>query len=347
VRRLRIALETQFAYGTPTGLGVYARSLAAALKATGDIDLVELRDEGSDVWRFDRRLYWDQFRAPALAAAARADLVHFTGGTLPMRPPHPCVLSVHDLAWLHDAVSGRPYARWYFGALQASFARRADLIVTDTQVMRRQIIASLDVADDRVVVCGCGIDPSWFDVKREPATPPYLLCVGTVEERKDLITLVRSLVDLPHMRLVSAGPHTLYAGIVRGVASESAVADRVDLLGFVDDAALRSLYAGATAFVFPSRYEGFGLPPLQALAAGVPVVAADIPVLREVLGPWARYGRPGDPASFAQQVRALAGDPGRARELAEGGRQHAAGFTWQAVAHKLIALYRSLAPASG
>ena len=339
MRRVRIALETQFAYGMPTGLGVYARSLASALKANGDVDVVELHDERLDVWRFDRRLCWDQFRAPALAAAARADLVHFTGGTLPLRPPHPCVLSVHDLAWLHEAVSGRPYARWYFGPLQASLGRRADLIVTDTQVMREHITGALRVAHDRVVVCGCGIDPSWFDIKHEPATPPYVLCVGTVEERKDLITAVRSLVELPHMRLLSAGPHTPYAARVRRAAQECDVGDRVELLGFVRDAALRSLYAGATAFVFPSRYEGFGLPPLQALAAGLPVVAADIPVLREVLGPCARFATPGDPASFAKQLKDVVVAPGQLREVAQNGQRHAAGFTWPVVARRLIGLY--------
>ncbi|HEV2037696.1 MAG TPA: glycosyltransferase family 1 protein, partial [Candidatus Eremiobacteraceae bacterium] len=283
MKPLRVALETQFASRTPTGLGVYAHNLAAALRARPDIELVELRDPGYDVWRFDRRLYWDQLRAPLLARRSRADVVHFSAGTLPFWTPHPCVLSLHDLAWLDGAVKGRPFSRAYFGAIQRRLARRADRIATDTEVSRNHIVETLALPPSKVAVTGAGVDESWFALARVPDDPPYLLSVGTVEERKDLITAVRALAQLPGYTLVSAGPHTSYAAQVKRAASAAGVAERVELRGFVDDATLQSLYAGATALVFPSRYEGFGLPPLQALAAMVPVVASDIPVLREVL----------------------------------------------------------------
>ena len=342
MRRLRVALETQFALGTPTGLGVYAARLAAALAAREDVDLVELRDPSFDVWRFDRRLFWDQVRAPALAARARADVVHFTGGTLPAATTHPCVLSVHDLAWLDDAVGGRAHSRLYFGALQGWLARRADLIAATTEVVRQHIVQKLHVPASRVAVCGCGVDSSWFEVQHRPVAPPYLLCVGTVEERKDLITIVQALPAIPALRLISAGPHTGYATLVRRAATAAGVLDRVELRGFVDAAALRSLYAGATALVFPSRYEGFGLPPLQALAAGVPVISSDLPVLREVLGDCALFARPGDSESFADLVGLVAaGDP-RAAGLAPRGKERARRLTWDIVAQRMVELYRSL-----
>jgi glycosyltransferase involved in cell wall biosynthesis len=340
MRRVRVAIETQFARGTPTGLGVYARGLSRALAERPDVDVVELADPSFDVWRLDRRVYWDQLRAPQLARRSRADVIHFTGGTLPLLTPHPCVLTLHDLAWLHHAVDGGLHARLYFEALQRRLVTRADRIVTVSQTSREDIVDHLRVAPSTVAVTGEGIDDSWFALERRPIDPPYLLCVGTVEARKDLVTPVRALRELPDFRLISVGPYTSYVTHVVRAVSEANVRERVELRGYVDDADVRSLYEGASALVFPSRYEGFGLPPLQALAAGVPVVASDIPVLREVLGDCAFFARAGEPASFAQSVRAaLAPD---AREKIERGRVHARSFSWSDVAQRVTGVYRSL-----
>lgn len=326
----------------PTGLGVYAQKLASALAARPDVELVELRDAAYDIWRFDRRVYWDQVRAPLLARASRADIVHFTGGTLPLRAPHPCVLTLHDLAWLHGAVTGRPHSRLYFGTIQPRLARQADMIATDTHVARSEIIERLRLPASKVAVTGAGVDASWFETPRASQNPPLLLSVGTVEERKDLITAVRALAALPEFRLISVGPHTPYAKKVMQVAADLALGDRVELLGFVDDATVRSLYARATALVFPSLYEGFGLPPLQALAAGLPVVAADIPVLREVLDDCAFFVRPSDPASFVNGVHAAAKSDAVVRDVVERGRAHARRFTWATVAERTVNVYREV-----
>ena len=342
MKRLRVALETQFASGTPTGLGVYAQKLAGALAARSDVELIELCDSRYDVWRFDRRVYWDQVRAPLLARATRADVVHFTGGTLPLRAPHPCVLTLHDLAWLHGAVAGRAYARLYFGTIQRSLVRQADIIAADTHAAQSEIVERLGLLPSKVAVTGAGVDDSWFETPRAPQDPPLLLSVGTVEERKNLVTAVRALAELPAFRLTSAGPHTPYAHKVIQAAADLGVGERVELLGFVDDATLRSLYARATALVFPSFYEGFGLPPLQALAAGLPVVAADIPVLREVLGDCALFAHPSDPASFADRVRAVCAPDTMVRDLVARGVAHAREFTWAGVAERTVSLYREV-----
>jgi glycosyltransferase involved in cell wall biosynthesis len=153
---------------------------------------------------------------------------------------------------------------------------------------------------------------------------------------------VRALSHVPGYALISAGPHTKYAAQVMRAAAAAGVERRVELRGFVDDAALRSLYAGATALVFPSRYEGFGLPPLQALAAGLPVVASDIPVLREVLGECALFAPAGDPESFAAQLQAVISGDVLVRQKRDAGRMHARRFTWQAVAERMVGLYRSV-----
>jgi len=342
VRKLRVALETQFAYGDATGLGVYAAQLRTALQQRDDVEVVELCDPRFDVWRFDRRLYWDQFAAPRRAAQAQPDVTHFTGGTLPWRTPHPCVLTLHDLAWLRRAVPGRFYGRWYFGALQGRLARRADHIAADTECARRDVIERLGIDPARVAVTGAGVENAFFALERQLADPPFVLSVGTVEERKDLATALRMLVNHPDLRLIAVGPHTRYAQTLRRLAADLGVAQRFEMRGYVEDRTLLALYAGALALVFPSWYEGFGLPPLQALAAQLPVVASDIPVMREVLGDCAWFAPPRDADAFSaalSQVRRAGHD---AKIRIERGRMWARQFTWPAVAEKTVRLYKSL-----
>jgi len=337
--RLRVALETQFAVGTPTGLGIYASGLADALRARDDIEVVELRDDSFDLWRFDRRLYWDQIRAPALAARAKADVVHFTGGTLPLRLSHPTILTLHDLVWVRGVNRGRFYVRWYFGDFQRRLARGADAILVDTEAARVDVADGLDIDPDRVHVVGVGVEDAFFHIVRSVDDPPFVLCVGTVERRKDLVTAVEAIARIPDIRLISAGPLTPYADEVRSTAARLGVSGRVELRGYVDDLTLRDLYARAAALVFPSRYEGFGLPPLQALACGLPVVAARIPVTEEVLGDCAAYVEPGDSRGLAVSLSMVtsSADAG----LTEAGRRRAQMFTWSSVADRAVGRYRA------
>ena len=339
---LRVALETQFAHGTPTGLGVYARQLADALRARDDVDVIEIAEPNFDLWRFDRRFYWDQLRVRRLARQSHADVMHFTGGTLPWWPPHPCVLTLHDLVWLRGANRGRAYVRWYFGNLQPALARQADALVVDTQAARDDVADGLRIDPARIAVGGAGVDARFFNVARAPAAPPYVLCAGTVEERKDLATAVRAIARIPGLRLVSAGPMTHYAVEVHREIARLELWDRVDMRGYVSDDELLDLYARASALIFPSHYEGFGLPPLQALAAGVPVVASRIAVLEEVLGDCALYAQRSDDAAFAAGLEAaLAG--GRAvEERVARGRERAHAFTWPAVAERMMSVYRGV-----
>lgn len=339
---LRVAIETQFARGTPTGLGVYASRLAASLRARSDVEVVELAEPEYDLWRFDRRVYWDQLRVRRLAREAHPDVVHFTGGTLPWRPPHPCVLTLHDLTWLRAANRGRAYVRWYFGRIQPGLARQADAIVVDTEAARHDVADGLGIDPTRIAVTGAGVDERYFEVLRSPAERPYALCVGTVEERKDLVTAVRALARFPQMRLIAVGPLTPYADTVQREIRSLGLDRRVELRGYVGDDELLDLYAHAVALIFPSHYEGFGLPPLQALAAGVPVVASRIPVLEEVLGDCAWYAQRGDDAAFAGQLEVVLAGGAAVDERVARGRTRAGGFTWPSVAERMMAVYRSV-----
>jgi len=239
--------------------------------------------------------------------------------------------------------NGRPYVRWYFGSQQPRHASCADAIVVDTEAAKRDVADGLRLDEARISVAGAAADERFFGITSEPSSLPFVLAVGTVEERKDLATAVRAIAKLDSVRLVSVGPPTRYAEDVRREAERLDVGERVDLRGFVDDATLLRLYASAAALVFPSRYEGFGLPPLQALAAGLPVVASRIPVLEEVLGDCAWYASAGDDEAFAGQLRRVLAGGSKVEERVLRGRFHARSFTWQRVADKLVGLYRAIA----
>ena len=325
-----------------TGLGTYAANIAAALRERRDVELCELCRPNLDVWRFDRRIYWDQIAAPAAARRCKADVTHFTGGTLPLFPPHPCVLTVHDCAWLGGAAAGRLYSKLYFADVQRRLVRKAQRLVTDTQTTRNEIAERLRIDPERVAVVGAGVDGTWFGLQRAPADPPYVLADGTVEARKDLETAVRAIALLPAVRLISVGVHTAYADRVRRTIAQLGLEGRVELRGYVDEQELKTLYRGASALIFPSRYEGFGLPPLQALAARLPVVASGIPVLREVLDDCALFAQPGDVQEFAGCIQRALAHPASLQPLIEKGCARARCFTWESVAQRLVHVYRSL-----
>jgi alpha-1,3-rhamnosyl/mannosyltransferase len=179
----------------------------------------------------------------------------------------------------------------------------------------------------------------------------YVLAIGTVEPRKDLPTLVRAFGQVaggrPGLALVIAGSEGWGGTELDEAIAACPARDRVLRLGWVDDESRDALTKGATVFAYPSRYEGFGLPPLHAMAAGTPVVAGDCGALREVLGDAARLVPPGDADALADALSGLLDDPGQRLDLSRRGRQRAALYSWQACADGIVSLYREALAARG
>ena len=258
-RRVIVALDTQLAVGTATGAGVYERDLAIALRAHG-VDVRELRAPRLDPWRFDRRVLWDQVLLPLQAARSGAALLHAASGTLPFVRTLPTVVTVHDLAWLRVQGHTRAYARAYFGALQSRAYRTAAAIVCDSEFTAREYRELVDPAA-RLDVVHPGVDPRFATIARTPDDAPFALVTGTVEARKNLLVLIEALPAIPRLRIVSAGPFTPYADLVRARAAELHVADRVDLRGYVMRAELDDLYARAVLRAHPVALRRFRLRP--------------------------------------------------------------------------------------
>jgi glycosyltransferase involved in cell wall biosynthesis len=213
-----------------------------------------------------------------------------------------------------------------------------------------EVREDLGVPADRVVAIPSGLAPvTGGDAVaggRLAGGKRYVLALGTIEPRKNLPALVRAFGPVaatdPEVRLVVAGPDGWDRDAFTAAVAGSAQRDRIVRLGYVDPAARRDLLAGATVFAYPSRYEGFGLPPLEAMAVGVPVVAGRAGALPEVLGDAARFVDPADEQELAAALGGLLDDATARDRLVARGRERARRYDWSTTAAAVVELYRSV-----
>ncbi|MCM3887355.1 glycosyltransferase family 1 protein [Frankia sp. R82] len=295
-----------------------------------------------------------------------ADVVHGTNFVLPPLRAARGVLTIHDLSYLRtpDAVSA---ASARYTDLVPRGLRRAAAVLTPSQAVADEVIAAYRLDPALVTPTPLGVDDAWFSTaapdlawRRAHGLPEqYLLFVGSVEPRKNLPVLLEAVrrlhaADSDALPLVLVGPPGWGPALdLAGMPAGSVVT-----AGYLDAEQLRATVAGASVLCFPSRYEGFGLPPLEALAAGVPVVAADIPTVREVTGALldppadlagpvggspVRLVRQGGRDGFADDLATAILDLLTAPGDAEAGRRHARTFTWRRTAERTAAVYRRVA----
>ena len=268
---------------------------------------------------------------PLRAARARALLC--PANLAPLAFPRNVVV-IHDAAALrHPEWYSPAYAAWQRRVLPA-LARRALHVVTVSEFSRNELVDLLQL--ERVSVVAGGVDAAFTpDADAEAArralglTRPYVLCVASQTARKNLAALVPAA-----RQLAADGVEVVVAGGHRPQFAREQGLEALRHLGAVPDALLPGLYAGAEAFALPSLYEGFGLPVLEAMACGTPVIAADATALPDTAGGAARLAPP-EGEAFAEAIREVLGSPGRLREA---GLERAAPFTWDRTARQVDAL---------
>jgi glycosyltransferase involved in cell wall biosynthesis len=316
---------------TRAGTARHLNGLLPHLEAMPDVELHRLSWGGPGrVTAVTRDVWW--YLAALPRRARGVDVLHCPSFRAPLRSPVPLVVTVHDLAVLrHPNVFNR-WSRTYGRLLVPRVVRAADRVIAVSEFTRRELIDVVGVSPDRVRVVPNAVDET-FTADGAASDGDYALTVGTIEPRKNLRRLLEAMqgVDL---ELRIAGERGW------GQSDVDVGLHHFRFLGRVGDEMLANLYRGARVFVYPSLYEGFGIPVLEAMACGVPVVTSRGGALEELAGGAAVLVDPLDPSSIRAGVEEALS---RADELRAAGLERARGFSWAAAAEATAAVYRELA----
>jgi glycosyltransferase involved in cell wall biosynthesis len=276
------------------------------------------------------------FALPRLLRSLGADLVH-TQYALPLRSPCPAVVTVHDLSFAREPGLMGLKDRFVFRRVVPRAVRRAARVLTVSERTKRDLVELYAVRPEKVVVTPNGVDPAFHantSATREHPSynllqGPYALAVGGIQRRKN------------QLRALDAAASAGLPLVVAGPEKDEALADELrargaHVLGYVETVRLAELYRGAACLVQASRFEGFGLPVLEAMASGTPVVAVREPALEEVAGDAAVFV---EDSELADGIRQALEDRDR---LAAAGLERARAFTWRAAADRTLAVYREI-----
>lgn len=372
-RPLRVALDATPMLGARTGVGFFTAGVVEALAARPDVAVAGYalswrawRSLGaalpSNVRPIRRSmppqplrtcwLRWDL--PPAEWWTGRVEVVHGTNFVVPPAKRAATVATVHDLTALRfpELCSGDPL--FYPQLLRRSIAR-GTWVHTVSSFVANEVVELLGADPERVVVVPEAVprvaEASPEDGRRLAGADRYVLSLSTVEPRKDHLSLVRAFDRLASrhrdLRLVIAGMEAWGSDRLDRAVAASRHADRIERLGYVDDSRRAALLRGASLLAFPSKYEGFGLPPLEAMVAGVPVVATRAGSLPEVLGDAALFVPVGDDAALAEAIDAVLDGNGLRDAMVAAGRRNLRRYSWERTAEGLAGLYRRACAAVG
>jgi glycosyltransferase involved in cell wall biosynthesis len=367
---MKIGIDARFYGPVGKGLGRYTEKLVEYLEKASegdDLYYVFLRKENFDEYipknpRFLKVLadypwytFQEQFLFPALLRKHQLDLVHFTHFNVPILYRGRFVVTIHDLILLHfPTIRNTTKSRLMYGMKYlayrlaiASAIRRARIVLTVSRFTERDIVSSFPSAHGKTIVIyeGCDFDAdtasaSGSEERRCHAIlEPYFLYVGNAYPHKNLDAFIPLAKRFPNVRFVLVGKEDYFFHRLRKMSEASGLGN-IEFAGFVPDVGLADLYRGATGYIFPSLYEGFGLPPLEAMRFGVPVIAADRGSLPEILGDAALMFDPDDPESLPSKVISVMSDQGLASELSNMGRIRSALFRWNDMAEATSNAYR-------
>jgi glycosyltransferase involved in cell wall biosynthesis len=374
---MRITFDVSPAIHRHAGLGRYARELLSALAALDETneylafshapsadcppgllpDRVPLRTVplSAKPWRMS--VLFASLTGVAMDPwLPRGDIFHATEHLLPPLKNARTVFTLHDLIFQFFPEYHLPLNREFLIHAMPRFLRRADAIIAVSECTKRDAIHFYKLPPDKITVIYEGVSPELSPVNDENALGqvrerltrgrPFILFVGTIEPRKNLVALVDAVRMLrargyPHRLVIAGRKGWLYQGLFDHVR-RTGMEDEVDFLDFVTEKDLAGLYSACAAFVFPSLYEGFGLPPLEAMTCGAPVICSNAASLPEVVGDAAILVNPREVGEIVAALARVLSDAGLREQLRAQGITQAAKFSWERAARETLRVYESL-----
>lgn len=298
---------------------------------------------------------WWSVGLPRYLQRSGIELFHGTNFDIPWWRPCATVLTIHDLSQFLHADTHRRRSVWRARRRLPRLARAADAIITPTESVRREVYQQFQLRPEKVFAVPEAARTCFRPLEfaetanlrgRLGVNEEFLLSVGTLEPRKNLAVLLSAFEELRRIRpeiqlqLVIAGGRGWLSGPLLTAIERSPVRDRILLTGYLHDDQLQALYSSCRAFIYPSVYEGFGLPPLEAMACGAPVIVSGIPALRETAGDAALFFDPGAPGELMGKILELLGETGEAmRRRRAAGLRRAGEFSWERTARNTWQVY--------
>lgn len=371
MKPLRIAVNAL--YLLPGGVGgteIYLRQLLRALARLDDRNeylIFTNRETGEDLApaspRFRHlaqpvqaeirplRILYEQSSLPSLIERENVDLVFNPGFTSPKSLHVPVVTVFHDLQHVHHPEFFRKRELPFWNLLLAQAIRSSTKIIAASEATRRDVIEHYHLSEEKVVAIPHGVEEAFFTLERDPDPEnPFLLCVATLDPNKNIDRLIRVFGSLrgefPRLKLVLAGMRGGQTAIIESLVEELGLRNSVRITGWIPREEIYSLYSRATAFVFPSTFEGFGLPALEAMAARVPLACSRIDPLVELAGDAAAFFDPKSEQEMAQAIWHLLTQHEAAAQQVARGKIRAATFSWKESARRTLALFEAVGRSS-
>lgn len=355
---MKIAIDIQTTLGRKTGFGFYVSNLVKNLEKTDKKnEYVFIKPDDEKDFSTPMRWVWDQITFPKLARQAKVDLLHQPCFSTPIFYRGKVVITIHDLISVFFGYNIPFWSRQFFARWMPFTYRFADHLIAVSEHTKKDAIRVLGIPEDKITVIHEAADEKYQLIedknilqavrnKYKIGNDPFILHVGTLEPRKNLQFLVRAFAEaksqIGKTKLVITGKKGWYYEGLFQLVDELKMHDEVIFTGYVEDDDIPPLYNAATVFAFPSLYEGFGLPPLEAMACGTPVISSNTSSMPEVVGEAGILIAPGDTDAWVDALIRVINNQKQWQAMRDKGLKQAKKFSWEKCARETIAVYEKV-----
>lgn len=354
---MKIAIDIQTTLGQKVGMGIYVANLIEQLpKIDSQNEYLFFAPETNRDLSVPKRFLWDQFGFPKKATGAAADILHQPCFSAPMFYKGKIVVTAHDIITMLFPSKMATAAQFYFSRFMPWSYRFADLIIVDSNHTKNDIIKYLKIPAQKIRVVHLAANENFKPLKKEVLENlakkyhlkhPYILHVGTLEPRKNLVFLIRAFYlakkkyQIKH-KLVITGKKGWHYQKLFSETKRLGLNEEVIFTDYIPDKEMPAIYNLADLFVFPSFYEGFGLPVLEAMSCGIPVISSNTSSLPEVVGEAGILLPPENESLWAEKMAKTLGNGELRKTMGHKGIEQAKKFSWQKCAQETADLYREL-----